>query len=213
MKTFISSLFILSISMSSFATTLSEIHERGTARSIVFDQERDSLVITLKDGNLTEVLNTLDLSQTDRSLNISGKEGSTYSFEILKKGFQTTGNIYDWCYGFKARGLKISGILAGAGVGVGIMAASGALLPVAGTAVVVGVGSAVAVCGVGPALPAAAGIALLPIDLMITLGAEAADALDSENIAAKKFKKAMEGKNKKASKKVFKQLIDKIQEL
>ena len=62
-------------------------------------------------------------------------------------------------------------------------------------------------------MPALISIATLPADLVITLGDKVEGVFNKKEIAARKFSKAMGGKDKKASKRVFAELISGIENL
>ena len=74
----------------------------------------------------------------------------------------------------------------------------------------VGIIPSVAACAVIPVFPAIAGIAVAPVDAVITLEKFL---LNSNDIAARKFKKLINGASSKANKSVFKVLKSKINKI
>ena len=69
--------------------------------------------------------------------------------------------------------------------------------------------TATVVCGVGSGIPFLLGVALTPVDAIVTL----IEGLSYKEIAARKFKKLIDGENSRANEKQFNFLISEISKL
>jgi len=205
-------------SLTSYAQVdVGSISERGTDRKIVIQQDdkAQEVIYTLKQGATNTELNRISFSKENKELELKGKNNN-YNFKLLKTGFKHSGKYYDRCWaknpgeGSLAGNVLLYSTAVGGGLGLAALAGGGALsLTVLG----VGVGTGLTICGVLPAMPALISIATLPADLVITLGDKVEGVFNKKEIAARKFSKAMAGKDKKASKRVFAELISGIENL
>ena len=188
MKKIIAGILILAFSAQSFAfTEIASIKERNSQRVLLYGHDENSLVFKIKTGDLEQTIKKLDIERTESGLISLRSRNANYHFEMIQGLTEASRKAYRWCYDFD-NGVHQLGLIA---------LGAGALVTLS-------------LCAILPGTPFLLGVALLPVDGAITL---ADKTLDPDYIAAQKFQKLISGKNKKASPKVFRSLVDQIKRL
>ncbi len=184
-------------SISSFAMQ-SSISEKGTNRKLIYSQVENEIVLKLSDSNGLKELKRLRISNSDDEVSLIG-DIDTYSFQVFKASKDITSAGYDWCFTNKINMYELEDPMERWFAAQAEPAFASILTP-----------ASLPLCATLPAVPVIAGALLFPIDALITLGDKL---FDVDAIAARKFSKLVRGKNKKASKKVFRSIIQQIKKL
>lgn len=186
---------------------IGKIEEKRSNRSIVISSEesesgRSFITYNLVSGSQSKELSRIEINATKDKAELIGRN-STYRFQLLKKGIKIKNQWYEMCWdrgAWDSVGTYTTGSLV-------YIAPLAIVAP--GAALIIG-GSAVSFCTALPMTPAILGLALLPVDAAIT---GVVSLTNSEAIAYRKLKKALEGKVKRASPKVFNKIIKRIENL
>lgn len=201
--------FLTVISLTTMAAeNIATINEKGSARQIIIQQEKNEkgeqdIVYLLKDRSFNEELNRVSYSSDIDGMILRGKY-QTYNFRILNTGLLATASYLNWCWVQDDAAPGIVSVFGGAVIGGVISLATG------GAGLLAAAGGAVAVCGVGPVVPAVLGAALLPLDAVVT---GVSSLTSPKAIANRKLQKAMAGNNKQASNKVFNLIVKRVKAL
>ncbi|MCT4641762.1 MAG: hypothetical protein N4A33_05640 [Bacteriovoracaceae bacterium] len=183
------------------------VKERNSNREIHISYEtnqdkQNDIVFSLKDRNISLELNRIPYEKVGDTYELYGGY-NTYNFKLAKIGFEVTEELYRLCWKESSVGAQLTTF--GGFIGLSAIAIPAATPP----AMFAIIGGTIGICGALPAVPALVlGVALLPVDALIS---GVASIYHHKAIANRKMRKAMiKGKSKKASKRVFNLILDRI---
>ncbi len=195
MKNFLMVLILIGFNVS-FANELqfAKIQERGTEKEIILYKTESSMLFYSVDGEDRKLLKEVSIEREADNIVISG-DSNKYSFKVFKRMKKASGKFYKWCWTEEIYHDTYTRDTP-ATFGLNIL--------------IVGVIPTMALCAAVPAAPFLLGVALTPIDAIIT-GSD--HLFDKENIALRKFQQLLKGKSSKTSPEVFEILERKIAEI
>ncbi len=162
------------------------IRENGSDRKIELYKENNNLKFTLSDNSQSTILNVLSikLESDTREITVETDKNNFYTFNIMKKMNEASGATTEFCWEGDEPAAEMGSILA----------------PV----------TTIPLCVVSHTAPYILGAILFPVDSALTV---ADRFFDPEVVAARKFKKLLNGKDMEASSNVFKSLIRQVKSL
>ena len=170
-------------------TLISIIQNRRTDQEVRYYRKNNNMVFKLYEQGQETILKEVTIEKSANEVRIRGKRD--FSFPILSSTFKASGEAYDWCFNTVSFDDSLPAAYAGIyALGVGIAAT-------------------MSLCAVLPGMPAVLGIALLPVDGVVT----AIGLLSAEQRAERKFEKMIQGNSKKINDRAFKKLLAGIDNL